>query len=516
MKDPKFIGSLYNYVMEQVTRVLNDRYLKASVSTVLNRKDYNQTEEIDPKKELQTFLILSEEAELIDNFELAKSYQLNRIHICEEYGINNSQIWKDYGKFLLRINEKEQAVECFRRSLEISTEDTEILYLYCMLLLQKEIYDDCEVILYEIRDRTPDDIKVWILLTTLYEKFKRESHYDRFYKDTMRLINNNLYTYHMTLCDLYYNTCLFDEALKEYEECNESNSEGGDENNNNLSTIIKQYTRYGILLYNNKDYEKSMNSFQIVLKYDPTNPEGYEYMGYCLYYLNNIEECQNNFEQAVYFYDINKKPLPMKLSYILSQCYIKSNNYTSAKEILLRVCSSNPNATLWLNVGICCIQLTEFKEAEESLCEANLLDNRNSVIWGYLCLLSLWSDPPKFEEANKSLENAKRYNIDDINLLSKLASAYYHSDHPRIAEELVKRALKIEEQDDLLELCGNILKYQNKLKECKQYYQMYLQHDKQAQNPNQRQAVVSQYCDVLRGEGYNAEADAVEEGEKMN
>lgn len=207
---------------------------------------------------------------MIDNFELAKSYQLNRIHICEEYGINDSRIWKDYGKFLLRINEKEQAVECFRRSLEISTEDTEILYLYCMLLFQKEIYEDCEVILYEIRDRNPDDIKVWILLTTLYERFKRESHYDRFYKDTMRLINNDNYTYHMTLCDLFYNTCLFDEALKEYELCNESNTEDGSGNNNNsgnnLAQIIKQYTRYGILLYNNKDYEKSINSFQIVLK----------------------------------------------------------------------------------------------------------------------------------------------------------------------------------------------------------------------------------------------------------
>lgn len=171
MDDPKFIGSLYTYVMEQVTRVLNSRYLKASIDTVLNRQENSKKTEDDPQKELNTLLILSEEAELIDNYDLAKSYHLNRIQVCEEYGINDSKIYQEYGEFLLRINDIEQANECFRKGLEISIDDNELLYIYSIILLKKQVYDECEVILYEIRDRNPEDIRVWILLCTLYEVY---------------------------------------------------------------------------------------------------------------------------------------------------------------------------------------------------------------------------------------------------------------------------------------------------------------------------------------------------------
>lgn len=115
----------------------------------------------------------------------------------------------------------------------------------------------------------------------------------------------------------------------------------------------------------------------------------------------------------------------MKLSYILSQCYMNSNNYTSSKELLLRTCSSTPNATLWLNIGLCCIELSQFDEAEQCFCEANILDNRNSIVWGYLCLLSLWSNPPKLDEANKSLENVFiKYINRQKNIIFKMFNYY--------------------------------------------------------------------------------------------
>lgn len=38
--------------------------------------------------------------------------------------------------------------------------------------------------------------------------------------------------------------------------------------------------------------------------------------------------------------------------------------------------------------------MKNYKEAEEALAEANLLDNTNSFVWGYLCLVNLQLERP--------------------------------------------------------------------------------------------------------------------------
>lgn len=48
-----------------------------------------------------------------------------------------------------------------------------------------------------------------------------------------------------------------------------------------------------------------------------------------------------------------------------------------------------PNmCTLWLGVGLAYMHLEEIGNAELAMCEANVVDNRNPCVWGYLALLA--------------------------------------------------------------------------------------------------------------------------------
>lgn len=66
-------------------------------------------------------------------------------------------------------------------------------------------------------------------------------------------------------------------------------------------------------------------------------------------------------------------PIPLALIYKLNICYQQNGNFDKAKELLIKQCNIMPNSVFWLNIGICCIHLNEIPEAEEALCEANVL-----------------------------------------------------------------------------------------------------------------------------------------------
>ena len=62
-------------------------------------------------------------------------------------------------------------------------------------------------------------------------------------------------------------------------------------------------------------------------------------------------------------------------------------NYESAREVFLRGAKERPNATLWCGAGVASLRLGEVEAAELALSEANLYDNDNAEVWGYLALV---------------------------------------------------------------------------------------------------------------------------------
>ena len=63
--------------------------------------------------------------------------------------------------------------------------------------------------------------------------------------------------------------------------------------------------------------------------------------------------------------------------------------YVKAKETYLRACQRSPTSQTWSGVGVACYELSDLGQSEDALCEANILNNLDPVVWAYLTLVCL-------------------------------------------------------------------------------------------------------------------------------
>lgn len=130
----------------------------------------------------------------------------------------------------------------------------------------------------------------------------------------------------------------------------------------------------------------------------------------------------------------------------LIRLLIQTGRIKDAYAIGINACrvNSSLSATLMLLVGVCCIRLEQWRDAEDALVEANLLDNRNAEIWCYLSLYCMLSSSHRLEEAERALYQAIRLDCRNSTLLRELSTAFIAVDRLSVAEDLIRRAMAIE------------------------------------------------------------------------
>ena len=91
------------------------------------------------------------------------------------------------------------------------------------------------------------------------------------------------------------------------------------------------------------------------------------------------------------------------------------------------------------------MRLGALGDSEAALQEANVRNNENAVVWGYICLLCLNVGEARLEQANRAQAVAARLGLADSTLLRELANAYTEIDRFDTAEELFRRSLAVDE-----------------------------------------------------------------------
>ena len=108
--------------------------------------------------------------------------------------------------------------------------------------------------------------------------------------------------------------------------------------------------------------------------------------------------------------------------------------------------------------------MNNLNEAEEALAEANIIDNRNAQVWGYLALMCLQVEPRRDQEADQSLRQAIKLNLMEPALLADIGNAYKDAGRYEASEAALRRSLAAGGETDpgvRLSL-ANVLKCQNK------------------------------------------------------
>ncbi|XP_050413977.1 cilia- and flagella-associated protein 70 [Patella vulgata] len=152
------------------------------------------------------------------------------------------------------------------------------------------------------------------------------------------------------------------------------------------------------------------------LELEQQNPDGWSLMGHLKYLTGDTEAARECFERTISFIG---EALEMHSIYIrLASIYLSEQKFQNAKNMFLMACRKSPSCVSWLGVGIACYRLNELTEAEDALSEANILNNSDAEVWGYLSLVCLKS--ARQLEAEQTYKYAMKLNLQDKDLLAEI------------------------------------------------------------------------------------------------
>ncbi len=88
------------------------------------------------------------------------------------------------------------------------------------------------------------------------------------------------------------------------------------------------------------------------------------------------------------------KPTPKDavLQERLGIVYARRKAWKDAKIVFMKCCRSSeykPSTTAWLYLGLSCLRLGEYQQAEDALSQANILDHLNPRVWALNSILCL-------------------------------------------------------------------------------------------------------------------------------
>ncbi|XP_071787792.1 cilia- and flagella-associated protein 70-like isoform X3 [Asterias amurensis] len=176
------------------------------------------------------------------------------------------------------------------------------------------------------------------------------------------------------------------------------------------------YVALARLKLQRKELQEAQDSLNQALLLNYQDPNAWSIMGHLRYLQGNMPEAKDCYERTLAFVADAREMHAIYLR--LASIYLQDGEFQRAKDTFLLACKHSPSCISWLGVGIACYRLGEMSEAEDALCEANILNNSDPEVWGYLSLVCLQTE--RQLEAEQAYKYAIKVNLKDGELLKEI------------------------------------------------------------------------------------------------
>ena len=331
---------------------------------------------------LSEFLIQeAEEAELMCRYE-ASAELLEELIALD---LTDANSWWLYSKLQLKLGNNSRAEECVRRGLTCDPNHIKLSILFASLLTRQEKYFEAIDFLTSAHMK---DRKAEIVLSvlnslaniTLNKPTLNENEHPLEIADEL-----------MKLMDIIFAEQLIAQEQMKYGETQE--------------VLLS----FGKLYYNIRDFTKSVSFLTRAINIEKTS-ESLLLLGHVEFERNRYDEAAQWFEEGL---DVQfESKAALRLGFIL----LKMKQWNKAETYLFQ--SSPQSASVLLGLGIASINLEKFKQADEFLNRATVINFRHPDIWAYLAIFSFKLE--RLDEAEHAAKMALKWNLRDQELLNNL------------------------------------------------------------------------------------------------
>ena len=214
----------------------------------------------------------------------------------------------------------------------------------------------------------------------------------------------------------------------------------------NISEETKNSPQYRIeearISFYRKDYIKTIEISDMIIKDNPLNYEAYIIKGHSLYILNKFKEAEDTYIKAIR-YKPQEIKFDLEMMVKLGLIYIQNKQWYDAKVVFKQILRDNVEHSFgWRYLGYSLTKLGEYAEAEKALRRANLLDIENPIIWAYLTIYCLSTG--KKNQALECLNELSKVNFCDIELMKEIGHLFIDIKEYEVAKNIF---VKIKNED---------------------------------------------------------------------
>jgi len=354
-------------------------------------------------------------------------------------------LWYNYGSLCMRLGDIPKAEECLREALALSPGHLHSLLAYGALLMGREKTVQAEPYFAGATKYHENDCLAWAALGLYYEMEGKDDQRRKCFKKVLQLEKDNedeirsVYVRAADFLVTVFATQMVERAL----------SEEVNKNGVTIQVLLLLSQSY----INCKNMQRARQYLDdLLVNHDKRNGLGMCLMGHTFWNDKLPKDAITYYEKAL---GLRHAYVDILELYRLGSLYLQVSKYYEAADTFSRACQFHPSASTWLGLGKALFFRGEFNSAEAALAEANVWDNHNPEVWGWLALTALKNS--KIPEANHAYKEAIKNELQIASLYRDVGRQYLKSGQLGVAEQSIRRCLALEDDPVAHRLLGDTL-----------------------------------------------------------
>jgi tetratricopeptide (TPR) repeat protein len=201
-----------------------------------------------------------------------------------------------------------------------------------------------------------------------------------------------------------------------------------------------------------REFSRAQEYLKEAIELDREDLSLWKMLGSFQYAASEFDKAQASFQQLLALAEAADPEVCLKLALV----YIIKGKYDKGYDLLMYTVERLDVSVAWTALGVCCLRLGDFEEAEVALGQANQMDRWDATVWGYCAVLC--RKMGRWIEGEQAVSLAARLKLRDFRLVKEIIELYdelakgeetkmYLTELRNVQEADCHRSLEIELQE---------------------------------------------------------------------